>query len=448
MVERGGSGGSGVDSIAPLYQRLPKGPHRLAREEVSRHQRIRMHGAMVQAIALHGYRRTSVRQVVGLAGVSRRAFYEQFANKEECFLATFDLIAARYTKRVSEAYRSAEGDFQDQMRAAFAAFADEIETNPKEARLVAVDAQTIGTPGMLALRRTSAAFERMLAGSFTHTDTAISVPRPVIRAIVGGLHRATLLRLRDHRTGEFSAMADDMLNWTLLFQTAELGDLDNGPWSRTLLPARSPISANPKDPRDVRARVMQTVLELAVNEDYQELSAPRIADEAGIAVEAFFDLFEDRDSCFLAALDRLSDDLLDTLSDPELDSPGWSRAVHGAVAALMSYLAANPIYAETIAMSAFAAGPLAIERTNELVGQITAALTSGAPDCPGEVIQEAIAGAIWHTIHCHVASRQTRLLPALSDHLTFVVLAPFLGAQAAAQAVADDPSVADRRAVR
>ena len=73
---------------APLYERLPHGPHRSSAEAVLRNQRARMHGAMVEAVAMHGYERTSVKQVVGLAGVSRRSFYEQFANKQECFLAT------------------------------------------------------------------------------------------------------------------------------------------------------------------------------------------------------------------------------------------------------------------------------------------------------------------------------------------------------------------------
>jgi hypothetical protein len=59
---------------APLYQRLPHGPHRLAAEEVIRNQRARMHGAMIEAVATNGYERTSVKQVVGLAGVSRRSF--------------------------------------------------------------------------------------------------------------------------------------------------------------------------------------------------------------------------------------------------------------------------------------------------------------------------------------------------------------------------------------
>src|SRR4029077_15341904 len=112
------SGGVSTRAIAPLYQRLPRGPHHLGASEVARHQRLRMHGAMVEAVATNGYAGTSVKQIIGLAGVSRRAFYEQCANKQECFLATFDLIAGRGVKRVNDAYRSTEGDLEQRIRAA------------------------------------------------------------------------------------------------------------------------------------------------------------------------------------------------------------------------------------------------------------------------------------------------------------------------------------------
>src|SRR5690242_16547313 len=78
----------GAPRPAPLYKRLPRGPHRLGRRAVAQHQRLRIHGAMVQAVASGGYEALSVRQVIALAGVSRRSFYEQFASKQDCFLAT------------------------------------------------------------------------------------------------------------------------------------------------------------------------------------------------------------------------------------------------------------------------------------------------------------------------------------------------------------------------
>ena len=46
--------------------------------------------AMVQAVAETGYALVAVADVIDRAGVSRKTFYEQFANKDECFLAAYD----------------------------------------------------------------------------------------------------------------------------------------------------------------------------------------------------------------------------------------------------------------------------------------------------------------------------------------------------------------------
>ena len=71
-------------------RRLPRGPHQLAREEVLASQRARMLEAMAHAVAAKGYAATTVADVVGGAGVSRKTFYEHFQDKEDCFLAAFD----------------------------------------------------------------------------------------------------------------------------------------------------------------------------------------------------------------------------------------------------------------------------------------------------------------------------------------------------------------------
>lgn len=69
---------------------LPRGRHRLPRAEVVASQRQRMLEAMAEAVAEHGYVRTSVADVVARAGVSTKTFYEQFGDREECFLAAYD----------------------------------------------------------------------------------------------------------------------------------------------------------------------------------------------------------------------------------------------------------------------------------------------------------------------------------------------------------------------
>ncbi len=206
-------------SPAPIFQRLPHGPHRLGADAVLRNQRGRMHGAMVEAVATSGYERTSVKQVVALAGVSRRSFYEQFANKQECFLATYDVIATRGAGRVSAAYRAADGDMHERLRAAFGELGEALGTNWKSASLVMLEAPKVGSPALLRLRRASATFEQMLGSCFEQADDAGPLPGPVIRGIAGGLHAAMSRCLREESPQTAPQLAEEMFRWTLLFQT-------------------------------------------------------------------------------------------------------------------------------------------------------------------------------------------------------------------------------------
>ena len=479
MYERN-SGGLGVArSIAPLYQRLPRGPHHLEPMEVARHQRLRMHGAMVEAVAANGYANTSVKQIIGLAGVSRRAFYEQFANKEECFLATFDLIAARSVKRVHEAYRATSGDLELRIRAAVGEFTDEIESNAKGAGLAIVQAQTAGAPGLARLRRATGTFEQMLCSSFAHATDTGPLPVPIVRGIVGGMHEATAVRLRAGHPEEIPVLSEEIVQWTLLFHTTaperlserlaqrartsslaaapERGPGASGgrrsgagsaleawmpPGLHTVSPHRSGMRlTTPRSDEELRERLRSSVLNLAVLDDYHELSAPQIAEEAGVPIESFFELYASKDECFLAAFDDLSDELLEIAADPDLVSGDWARTVRRVVGELLALLAARPLYAHIIVSEAPSACPEALARDCDLAQSIATLLTEGAPaPARNKLAVEGVAGAIWHMIRCQVTSGQIHLLPALADYLTYIVLAPFIGADAAAEVVIEDES--------
>jgi AcrR family transcriptional regulator len=74
-------------------QRLPRGPHTLSREEVADSQRTRLLRAMVELVAERGFAAVTIADLASRAAVSRGAFYEQFADKEECLLAAYDAWA-------------------------------------------------------------------------------------------------------------------------------------------------------------------------------------------------------------------------------------------------------------------------------------------------------------------------------------------------------------------
>ena len=58
---------------------------------------------MLETVNELGYRGLTVQDVLGRAGVSRPTFYEQFEDKEDCFLAAFDAAAARLRERIEAA---------------------------------------------------------------------------------------------------------------------------------------------------------------------------------------------------------------------------------------------------------------------------------------------------------------------------------------------------------
>jgi AcrR family transcriptional regulator len=440
QTDRGGAG----KAPAPLYERLPHGPHRLGAEAVLRNQRTRMHGAMVEAVAMHGYERTSVKQVVGLAGVSRRSFYEQFANKQECFLATYDLIATRGAGRVGAAYRDARGDNEQRMQAAFGELGQAISDNWNSASLAILEAPKAGAAALLRLRRASATFEQMLSGCFEHGPAPSPLPAPVIRGIAGGLHAALSNCLREGTAEAAPAVTEEMFRWTLLFQTPAAKQLAERLSERAraaLAQGRKAPDGARRRPRaggrvDDRERLLEQALRLAVVEDYRELSAPQIADAAGVSIDAFFELFDGKQECFLAALDMLGEQLMALAADPGLRSDDWPNAVRRTIGEMMRFLAERPIYAQTIAGGVFAAGPQAIERNARLAQGIAGRLTEGAPREPhSKLVVQGVAGALSHTVRCQVASGQIQLLSVLADYLTYIVLAPFLGAEQAASLV-------------
>jgi AcrR family transcriptional regulator len=447
LTQRAGRKGrdSAANSIKPLYKRLPHGPHRLARDQVVLHQRARIHGAMVEAVAECGYENTSVKQVISLAGVSRRSFYEQFGNKQESFLATFDLLAHQSAQRTRRAYLNAEGGLEERLRPAFESLANTTRDERKPVILVMLEAQTAGPKGTMRLCKGIATCEQMLSLSFTETPHASPLPTPIVRGIAGGLHGATSQVIRRGPLQNSADLAEEMLRWTMLFQSpaaAELAErlaprLSQRMREISIMSTRAPVVSEPASVED-RELLMQNALRLATAPDPRARPAPPPADEAGLSIDTFLKHFPDKNECYLAAFDMIGDELLGLVADPELTSSDWPRAVRRTVARLMRHLVERPLHARTIAQEAFFAGGDVVQRDLELSRDIAMLLTEGAPATCGEFTLDGIAGAIWHTIRCQVASGRIQLLDALSEYVSYIVLAPFIGGQAASEIVTEE----------
>jgi AcrR family transcriptional regulator len=119
--------------------------HRTAREAVVASQRGRVLEAMVKAVAEKGYAGTALADVVARAGVSRRTFYEQFRDKEECFLAAFETGLRFLFARVEEESAGLEpGDWRGRLRVLLETYFATLASEPEFAKVVHIDALAAG----------------------------------------------------------------------------------------------------------------------------------------------------------------------------------------------------------------------------------------------------------------------------------------------------------------
>jgi AcrR family transcriptional regulator len=125
--------------------RLPSGRHGLTREAVLASQRGRLVDAMAQTVAEKGYPATTVADVVERAGVSRRTFYEQFSDKEACFLAAYDVGLTVVLGRIQNAVEvDPAAGWRARARSGVEAFLALLASEPAFARALQVEILTAG----------------------------------------------------------------------------------------------------------------------------------------------------------------------------------------------------------------------------------------------------------------------------------------------------------------
>ena len=422
---------------APLYKRLPRGPHRLGRHAVAQHQRLRIHGAMVQALASDGYDPLSVREVIALAGVSRRSFYEQFASKQECFLATFDVIARQQLASARHARKRASGGPERRLEAVLASCADAVASDRQAAALVLVEALTVGAPGALRLHAASTAWERILGPLLDGAALAPTPAGPTAAAVLGGMHGIMAARLREPSPP--ARLLFEQLRWWVLAPRVPASGAEARRLTALLRDGTRPGGTAAdvrRDRPDARERMLAAVLRLAARHPVPVLSAVQIADEADVPLEAFFEQFDDRDACLRAALAGAGAPLLELARGAAATGEGWAGALRETLAALLSHLGAHPLQARALTVLAPCAGSECRRYGMELEAELAALLGAGYPD-RGALAGEALLGAIWHLVRCHLADRRIRRLDAAAGHLTLLALAPVLGPGEAAAVLAE-----------
>lgn len=158
---------------------------------------------MAELVAERGYPAVTVGDVVGRARVSKRTFYEYFADREGCFLAAYTAAAERALGRIADAAAesaAAELSLAEMVRRSVRAYLSALAEAPALTRTLLTEISSVGPRGWEVRREVLRRFADQLAARVAENRARFSeescvppeLPPPLALALVGGINELVL----------------------------------------------------------------------------------------------------------------------------------------------------------------------------------------------------------------------------------------------------------------
>jgi AcrR family transcriptional regulator len=424
---------------------------------------LRLVQAMIDTVGEKGYAATTVADVVGRARVSRKTFYEHFANKQECLLRSADLITAAALRHVESGLNeSGRSSTSARTEAALGELFTAAIENPGALRVSVVELGAAGTAGIEQRERLLDRFERLIAQSLATGANGSGISDDALRAIVGGVNSVMYRRISAGETTKLMAAIPDLVRWATSYYPTPPPMLKpprvkrvpssvprGGRAPGTLAPhhflgTRRGLARGDQNvsrsfvEHNQRERILDAVANLVAARGYVDLTVDDIATYAALSLKAFYDHFENKEEAFLVTYEVGHSKVLALVEEAYEAATDWKSGIRAGLATLLDFLAGEPAFAHVALVDALSVSPRSAERSMRGVSGFARLLVPGLKEAPfgGQpppVTVEAVAGGIFELCLYHSLRGSIRDLPAHTRSATYIALAPFVGGEEAAR---------------
>jgi len=167
--------------------------------------------------------------------------------------------------------------------------------------------------------------------------------------------------------------------------------------------------------------------------------AARVADviaHAGVSRKTFYEHFEDKEHCFIAAYQQSLARLLSVTLDAFEAQDEWVDSLRAGLTALLNALAYDPAVARMCFVEVLAAGPKAVDVRNEAMRGFSYIYDAGRGEADLDLPSFtgiSMVGGLAEILYREIVAGATTELPQLAPELMYMSVLPFLGADAAAR---------------
>jgi AcrR family transcriptional regulator/DNA-binding MarR family transcriptional regulator len=185
-----------------------------------------------------------------------------------------------------------------------------------------------------------------------------------------------------------------------------------------------------------RGRLLDATFAVVSEDGFQGMAVRKVTERAGVSSKTFYDLFSDREDCFLAAFDHGVEELLARARPVYEKGQDWTARIRGGLGVLLEVLESEPALRRLVFVEALGAGPRVLERRAEVLGQLADVVDEGRAgmEAAGKLpplTAEGIVGGTFGLIHARLSQRPPGLLIELLNPLMAMIVRPYRGGAAA-----------------
>jgi hypothetical protein len=149
-----------------------------------------------------------------------------------------------------------------------------------------------------------------------------------------------------------------------------------------------------------------------------------------------YELFLDREDCFLAAFEEALSAVQPAASRGFIGELRWQDGIRAALAAILASMDADRGLARLCVVEACAAGERVSKRRRQVLAELADAVdrgrsSRGASTRPSPLGAEGVVGAAFTVLHTRLLEERSEPLTALLGPLMSMIVLPYLGASAA-----------------
>jgi AcrR family transcriptional regulator len=195
-----------------------------------------------------------------------------------------------------------------------------------------------------------------------------------------------------------------------------------------------------------RERLIAGLAEAVAENGYTGTTIAHITRHAAVSRRTFYEHFNGKDECFVAAYDTVMSELRQRVEDAFDQEEEWPQAVRAGIAAMLEFLTAEPHLARLSMVEALVAGPVVVERYDAGIQSLAPFFQAGREGLSKEALaglspttEEALVGGMVSLISRRIFADRADELESLLPDLVEFTLTPYLGnAEAAKVARAED----------